>query len=80
MESLYDESQVVKELIQPLELFLCGSPSADTDKIWEDLSKNDNPPALCGRVFRMGEPTYRWSDTFIELIHPTVSLTTEQFV
>ena len=59
MESLYEESQVVQELIQPLELFLCGSSTVDTEKVWEDLSKNDNPPALCGRVFRMGEPTYR---------------------
>ena len=59
MESLYDEAQVVKELIHPLELFLCGNPTSDTEKIWENLSNNDNPPALCGRVFRMGEPTYR---------------------
>jgi len=62
MESLYEESQVVQELIQPLELFLCGSSTVDTEKVWEDLSKNDNPPALCGRVFRMGEPTYSCRD------------------
>lgn len=60
IESLYDESQVVKELIQPLELFICGSPSVCPEKVMENLSKNDNPPALCGRVFRMGEPTYRY--------------------
>lgn len=60
MESLYDEAQVVREMIQPLEQFLCGSSTGDPNKIWEELSKNDNPPALCGRVFRMGEPTYRF--------------------
>ena len=59
MESLYDEAQVVREMILPLEQFLCGAPTGDPDKVWEELSKNDNPPALCGRVFRMGEPTYR---------------------
>ncbi|XP_057372526.1 E3 ubiquitin-protein ligase UBR2-like isoform X1 [Daphnia carinata] len=62
MESLYDETQVVREMILPLEQFLCGAPTGDPDKVWEELSKNDNPPALCGRVFRMGEPTYSCRD------------------
>lgn len=62
MESLYDEAQVVREMILPLELFLCGNPTTDPEKVWDNLSKNDNPPALCGRVFRMGEPTYSCRD------------------
>ena len=60
MEALYDEAQVVREMIKPLEQFLCGSPMVDPEKVWENLANNDNPPALCGRVFRMGEPTYRY--------------------
>ena len=59
MESLYDEAQVVREMILPLEQFLCGSPTVDPEKVWENLSKNDNHSALCGQVFRLGEPTYR---------------------
>lgn len=62
MESLYDEAQVVREMILPLEQFLCAAPTGDPNKVWEELSKNDNPPALCGRVFRMGEPTYSCRD------------------
>ena len=31
MESLYDEAQVVREMILPLEQFLCGSPTVDPE-------------------------------------------------
>ena len=73
MESLYDEAQVVREMILPLEQFLCAAPTGDPNKVWEELSKNDNPPALCGRVFRMGEPTYRYLDQILYFVNRIMS-------
>ena len=60
-------------MILPLEQFLCAAPTGDPNKVWEELSKNDNPPALCGRVFRMGEPTYRYLDQILYFVNRITS-------
>lgn len=50
-----DEAKAQKILFGPLEEFICnGEPQA----VMRELTKMDNPPSMCGRVFKMGEPTY----------------------
>lgn len=51
----FDEEKVQKVLFDSLEEFICdGSP----EEIFQKVSQMDNPPSVCGRVFKMGEPTY----------------------
>ncbi|EFN77425.1 E3 ubiquitin-protein ligase UBR2 [Harpegnathos saltator] len=50
-----DENKAQKILFSPLEEFICnGNPQV----VVKELTKMDNPPSMCGRVFKMGEPTY----------------------
>lgn len=42
-------------LFDPLEEFICNG---DPRVVLKELTKMDNPPPICGRVFKMGEPTY----------------------
>lgn len=42
-------------LIGTLEEFIC---EGNKQRFFKDLSENDNPPSVCGKVFKMGEPTY----------------------
>lgn len=50
-----EERKAKRFLFRPLETFICDG---DPDVIFQQLKQYDNPPALCGRVFRLGEPTY----------------------
>ncbi|KAI5739939.1 hypothetical protein M8J77_025327 [Diaphorina citri] len=51
----FDENKVQNILFDSLEEFICdGSP----EEIFQKVSQMDNPPSVCGRVFKMGEPTY----------------------
>lgn len=43
-------------LIKPLEAFLCND--LDTEAVLGSLAKLDDPPQLCGKVFKNGEPSY----------------------
>ncbi|XP_038072010.1 E3 ubiquitin-protein ligase UBR2-like isoform X2 [Patiria miniata] len=62
-----------EKLLQPLEWFICnGDPSL----VFQQLKKTDNPPQLCGRVFKMGEPTYSCRDCAMD---PTCVLCIECF-
>ncbi|XP_078593140.1 E3 ubiquitin-protein ligase UBR2-like isoform X3 [Branchiostoma floridae x Branchiostoma japonicum] len=46
-------------LFEPLEWFLCGgNPAA----VFQQLQSLNNPPQLCGKVFKVGEPTYSCRD------------------
>ncbi|KAK2704905.1 E3 ubiquitin-protein ligase UBR2-like isoform X2 [Artemia franciscana] len=56
---VFDEDEVKRVLLDPLEMFICGR---DPKAVFKELSELDNPPALCGKVFRMGEPTYSCRD------------------
>jgi len=73
-----DEDQIKKELIDPLEMFLCGikGPKATAaavkgqsefkqktpEEILESISALNDPPSQCGKRFRPGEPTYSCRD------------------
>ena len=51
----FDEDLAQKMLFNTLEEFICnGEPQV----VLKNLSQLDNPPSVCGRVFKMGEPTY----------------------
>lgn len=43
-------------LFRPLEVYLCNS--FDSEKALSKLKEFDDPPQLCGKVFKAGEPSY----------------------
>ena len=43
-------------LIKPLEVFICNS--INTASIIDKIKELDDPPKLCGKVFKAGEPSY----------------------
>ncbi len=43
-------------LIKPLEAYICND--LDTESVLNNLTKLDDPPQLCGKVFKSGEPSY----------------------
>lgn len=55
------EGEVERLVLAPLERFLCGGV-AQPDAVFAALRRGDAPPALCGKVFRLGEPTYSCKD------------------
>jgi len=55
LEWIIDEDTANRMLLRPLEEFICGG---DPQVILKELTKMDNPPTICGRMFKMGEPTY----------------------
>lgn len=55
LEWVIDEETANRMLLRTLEEFICGG---DPQVILKELSMMDNPPSICGRMFKMGEPTY----------------------
>lgn len=55
----YDEELAQKLLFDALERFMCGG---DPSQVYQTLRQLDNPPSLCGRVFKNGDPTYGCRD------------------
>ncbi|XP_078001009.1 E3 ubiquitin-protein ligase UBR2-like [Glandiceps talaboti] len=51
-------------LYSPLEWFICGGKDPKTT--FKELKQSDDPPKLCGRVFKMGEPTYSCRDCAVD--------------
>lgn len=51
----FPEDEAARVLFQPLEMFICDD---DPAALLQRLTQLDQPPAVCGRVFKMGEPTY----------------------
>lgn len=55
LELSFDKEAAKKILLDTLEEFICnGNPQA----ILKQLKQMDNPPSVCGRFFKPGEPTY----------------------
>ncbi|KAL5008356.1 hypothetical protein ScPMuIL_013937 [Solemya velum] len=53
------ERFATKFLLVPMEEFLCnGNP----EQMFDELKKLDQPSQLCGKVFKIGEPTYSCRD------------------
>nr|XP_012219062.1 PREDICTED: E3 ubiquitin-protein ligase UBR2 [Linepithema humile]XP_012219063.1 PREDICTED: E3 ubiquitin-protein ligase UBR2 [Linepithema humile] len=55
LEWTVDEETANRMLFKTLEEFICGG---DPQVILKELSKMENPPSICGKMFKMGEPTY----------------------
>ncbi|XP_069676845.1 E3 ubiquitin-protein ligase UBR2 isoform X3 [Periplaneta americana] len=51
----FDETKAQDVLFDTLERFICNG---DPQEVLIKLSQMDSPPSVCGRVFKMGEPTY----------------------
>lgn len=49
------KEQGIQETIMVLETFICGE---DSTAFLEQLKRNDFDSSVCGRVFKIGEPTY----------------------
>lgn len=56
---VYDEDRARKYLFAPMETLIC---SGDPPTVFQELKALDNPPTLCGKVFKNGEPTYSCRD------------------
>ena len=50
------ETDAQRILLKPLEVFICDN--MDSDAVLAKLSQLDDPPMLCGKVFKAGEPSY----------------------
>lgn len=50
------ETDSEKILIRSLEIFLANS--IDSDNFFNQLKELEDPPTVCGRVFKNGEPSY----------------------
>lgn len=71
---IYDEDGVKQLLFTPLERFITAS--VDTENDLTNLKQLDDPPMLCGRVFKSGEPTYSCRDCSLD---PTCVLCVDCF-
>lgn len=50
------ETDSEKVLLKPLEIYLANS--LESDKYFNELKELEEPPTVCGRVFKNGEPSY----------------------
>ena len=51
----FRDDDAIRVLFNPLEKFICNG---DPKTVLQQLSALDKPPSVCGKVFKMGEPTY----------------------
>lgn len=70
----FDEVAARNVLFTPLERFLTGVNTPES--VFHRLKKVDDPPMLCGRVFKSGEPTYSCRDCGLD---PTCVLCVDCF-
>ena len=55
-----DDAAVTEILISTIEQFMCDDPNPE--KVFKGLAENNHPPSVCGKLFKMGEPTYSCRD------------------
>ena len=55
-----DENDVNEMLLAPLEKFLCDDSQPET--VFKSLAEKNDPPSMCGKMFKNGEPTYSCKD------------------
>lgn len=55
LEWSFNEQKAEKMLFNTLEEFICNGKSIE---VLRGLTQQNYPPSVCGRVFKMGEPTY----------------------
>jgi E3 ubiquitin-protein ligase UBR2 len=69
------ETDTQRILFKPLEAYICNS--IETDKVLNELKELDDPPQLCGKVFKSGEPSYFCRDCGVD---PTCVLCSSCFL
>lgn len=74
LNMFFDEEAAKRVLFSPLEKFVCGNDNPEA--VFNDLKMLDNPPSLCGKVFKLGEPTYSCRDCGLD---PTCVLCVDCF-
>lgn len=52
---MFDEAGAKAAIIDLLEELICGD---NPQLVLEKIKTEDNIPSVCGRVFKIGEPTY----------------------
>ncbi len=50
------ETETQRILLEPLAVFICNDQNSE--KVLADLNNLEDPPQLCGKVFKAGEPSY----------------------
>jgi E3 ubiquitin-protein ligase UBR2 len=50
------DTESSKILLKPLEIYICND--LDSDTAMSKLNELEDPPELCGKVFKAGEPSY----------------------
>lgn len=55
-----DDSTVHDFLLGPLQRFMCYDENPEA--IFKKLAEQSDPPSMCGKLFKMGEPTYSCRD------------------
>lgn len=63
LKALINEEKCQRMIFAPLEYFICGE---DPTIGFQKLQSSNSPSQLCGKVFKVGEPTY--SCRFVSLI------------
>lgn len=60
LEQKWDTTKINQYLLDTLDAFICGTK--DFQKVYQNLSANDAPPTLCGKLFQSGDPNYACKD------------------
>lgn len=55
IDNVFDEVNIQNLLFAPLEEFICGGSPKE---VFDRISRLDDPPSICGKVFKLSEPTY----------------------
>ena len=59
-QSHIDDDEVKADLLWPLEAFICNSETPET--VLKALAEKNDPSSTCGKLFKLGEPTYSCKD------------------
>ena len=70
LKVVINEEKCQRMIFTPLEYFICGE---DPNIGFQKLQNANSPSQLCGRVFKVGEPTY--SCRFVFCIFSFISVT-----
>ena len=66
LKAVINEEKCQRMIFAPLEYFICAE---NPEVGFEKLKSFNSPSQLCGKVFKIGEPTY--SCRFANKFHPT---------
>ncbi|XP_055594052.1 E3 ubiquitin-protein ligase UBR1-like [Uranotaenia lowii] len=68
----YDEQAAQENVVELLETIICGENS---QTFWDRIKLDDNA-TVCGKVFKIGEPTYSCRECTMDTTHLSLNLVT----